>query len=71
MQEEIKRLKNIKKEEILDRIKKIQNVGGKKEINRNKIQSIIDEDFDPEKFNHKMNEEFGEEFYEEEEPESE
>jgi KRI1-like family len=60
MEEDVKRLKNIKKNEILERAKKVQKISAKKTLDSKKIEQIIEEDFDEEKFNKKMEQEFGE-----------
>lgn len=62
--EELKRLKNIKKKEILERLKKIRTVAGAKETDEKLLQEEdLEEEFDPEEYDTKMREAFGEEYY--------
>ncbi|KAI5066557.1 hypothetical protein GOP47_0019181 [Adiantum capillus-veneris] len=62
--EELKRLKNIKKKEILERLKKIQTVAGVKETDEIFLEEDdLEEEFDPEEYDRKMREAFGAEYY--------
>ena len=63
--EEIKHLKSIRKQEILDRLKKIEETAGSELKDENLIDKIIGEDFDPEKYDKIMDEQFGEDYYDE------
>jgi protein KRI1 len=67
--QEVALLKKAKKEEILQRIQKIEEVGGKRKnsMEEEHIEKLIKEDFDPKIYEEKMREMFGEEFYQEEE----
>jgi len=67
--EDIKHLKSIRKQEILDRLKKIEETAGSELKDENIIDKIIGEDFDPEKYDKVMNEQFGEDYYENEDQE--
>jgi protein KRI1 len=64
--EELKRLKNLKKKEIWDKLKKVQEISGCK--SEDKIAGLIEGvdlegDFDPEKWDSKMTEVFDDEYY--------
>ncbi|MCO5607310.1 hypothetical protein L7F22_061503 [Adiantum nelumboides] len=62
--EELKRLKNIKKKEILERLQKIRTVAGAKETDETLLQEDdLEEEFDPEDYDQKMREVFGEQYY--------
>ena len=63
--EEIKHLKSIRKQEILDRLKKIEETAGSELKDETLIDKIIGEDFDPEKYDKIMDEQFGEDYYDE------
>jgi len=67
--EDIKHLKSIRKQEILERLKKIEETAGSELKDENIIDKIIGEDFDPEKYDKVMNEQFGEDYYENEDQE--
>lgn len=62
--EELKRLKNIKKKQILEKLKKIRTVAGVKESDEKLLQEEdLEEEFDPDEYDKKMREAFGEEYY--------
>ncbi|KAJ1658133.1 Kinetochore protein Spc24 [Dispira simplex] len=59
--EELKRLKNAKKMEIVGRLKAIQKATGNRALDFEDVD--LDEDFDPAKFDEKMNNIFDDKFY--------
>ena len=61
--EELKRLKNMKREEILKRLQQIQDNAGAKLEGVDKVG--LEEDFDPDAHDKRMKELFNEEFYDE------
>lgn len=65
MQEEIKQLKKIKKEEILERLKKIEKIGGTHKFSED-FGDFLEKDFDPNVYDKEMKENFDEEYYENE-----
>ncbi len=52
--------------EILNRIKKIQKIGGAKHISSN-FESLLEKDFDPKIYDEEMNQNFDENYYDDEE----
>ncbi|XP_025414385.1 protein KRI1 homolog [Sipha flava] len=58
---EIKQLKKIKKKEIVDRIRKLQEITGNKGVGFEDTE--LEEDFNPTEYDRKMHELFDEEFY--------
>lgn len=68
-QEELKRLKNLKKKEIKEKLSKIREVAGTTEGLTALGENDLEEDFDPEEYDRKMQEAFGEEYYGEEDAE--
>lgn len=65
MQEEIKQLKKIKKEEILERLKKIEKIGGTQKFSED-FGDFLEKDFDPNVYDKEMKENFDDEYYENE-----
>ena len=65
MEEEIKQLKKIKKEEIFDRLTKIQKIGGTQKFTE-EFQDFLEKEFDPKVYDKEMNENFDEKYYKEE-----
>lgn len=63
--EELKRLKNLKKKEIHEKILKIEQITGNKKVTnkQEELENLIEEDFDPNNFDKKMEELFDEEYY--------
>eukprot|EP01041_Mallomonas_annulata_P005753 gene5752-11627_t len=59
---EIRRLKNLKREEIRERLRKIGEVGGVSKVAL--AEEVLDEEWDPEKHEAQMNAQFGDEYYE-------
>ena len=60
---ELKQLKNLKKLEIEDRLKEIQNIAGDGAAEEDLIGQLLDGEFDPEKHDKAMAEAFGEDYY--------
>lgn len=60
---ELKQLKNLKKLEIEDRLKEIQNIAGDGVAEEDLIGKLLDGEFDPEKHDQAMAEAFGEDYY--------
>ncbi|XP_027853272.1 protein KRI1 homolog [Aphis gossypii] len=58
---EIKQLKKLKKKEIIDRIRKLQEITGNKRVGFEDTE--LEEDFNPTEYDRKMHELFDEEFY--------
>ena len=58
---ELKRLKSLKKQELQSRLKKIGEVGGLKELGLD--ESILDEDWDAEKYEAMMQRQYGDDYY--------
>lgn len=58
---EIKQLKKLKKKEIIDRIRKLQEITGNKHVGFEETE--LEEDFNPTEYDRKMHELFDEEFY--------
>ncbi|XP_026812565.1 protein KRI1 homolog [Rhopalosiphum maidis] len=58
---EIKHLKKLKKKEIIDRIRKLQEITGNKRVGFEDTE--LEEDFNPTEYDRKMHELFDEEFY--------
>ncbi|CAM6105228.1 unnamed protein product [Calypogeia fissa] len=75
--EELKRLKNVKKKEVLEKLSKIRAVaglstapsddGGERGVDILGADDL-DEDFDPDEYDKKMKEAFGEEYYDADDP---
>eukprot|EP00960_Hanusia_phi_P013926 408786-Hanusia_phi.AAC.1 len=63
--EELRRLKNLKKQEILDRLKLIEKISGAPHIDSNKVD--LEEEFDPDKYDAQMATLYDEEYYNAEE----
>jgi protein KRI1 len=61
--EELKRLKNLKKKEILDKMKQIQDISGAKALGFEDVD--LDAEFDPEEYDKQMAQTFGDDYYEE------
>ncbi len=61
--EEIKHLKSIKKQEILDRLKKIEDTAGGELKDEDLMDKIIGEDFDADKYDQLMQKQFGDDYY--------
>lgn len=62
MEEKIKRLKNAKKQEILDRLTKIQNIGGLDEeelLEDENFEEFLDKEYNEEDYNKMMKKKFG------------
>eukprot|EP00899_Mesostigma_viride_P009797 jgi/Mesvir1/18819/Mv04310-RA.1 len=58
----LRRVKNLKKQEILDRLEKVKQMSGAKEL---KLRpEDLDDDFDPAEHDRRMREAFGEDYYE-------
>ena len=66
MEEEIKQLKKIKKEEIFGRIQKIKKIGGN-QVFTEEFQEFLEKDFDPNVYDKEMNENFDDEYYKDDE----
>eukprot|EP00299_Pterocystis_sp_00344_P019094 c9506_g1_i1.p1 GENE.c9506_g1_i1~~c9506_g1_i1.p1 ORF type:complete len:570 (-),score=177.13 c9506_g1_i1:45-1703(-) len=60
-QEEIKRLKALKREEIAEKLKQIQQIAGAEGLKFD--ESLLDDDFDPERFDQQMQQTFDDEYY--------
>ena len=70
-EEELKRLKNLKKQEISRRLKLISEVTGSaitgSGIDTSKMTNLLDTEFDPEQHDHHMQEILGDDYYDQEE----
>ena len=67
IEDELRMLKNLKKEEIKSQLAEIRSVAGSSFINESSMQKILEGDYDPDLFERQMNEEFGNDYYEGEE----
>jgi len=70
MDEEVKQLKNLKKQEIETRVSEMQKAAGRHAPSIKVVDSLLDGDFDPEEWDKLMGNAFDDEYYgEEEDPE--
>lgn len=60
---ELKQLKNLKKMEIEDRLREVQNIAGEGAAEEDLLGKLLDGEFDPEKHDQAMAEAFGEDYY--------
>lgn len=65
-EEELRRLKNLKKAEILEKLKKIQEISGAKNIPFSEVD--LEADFDPNQYDEQMHGVFGDDYYVDEDP---
>ncbi|MEW5312524.1 MAG: hypothetical protein WDW38_004154 [Sanguina aurantia] len=61
--EELKRMKNVKKEEISSRLRQLQGIAGKAAPDFSKMDDILDGDFDPDAWDKKMAAAFDDDYY--------
>ena len=59
--EELRRLKNLKKQEIVERLKLIEKISGAPHVDANKVD--LEEEFDPETYDSQMASLYDEEYY--------
>jgi protein KRI1 len=63
--EEVKRLKNLKKAEIQDKLLAVQQVAGVAAPDASLVDALLEGDFDPDEYDRRMAKAFGEEYYDE------
>ncbi|GAB4820679.1 hypothetical protein N2152v2_007725 [Parachlorella kessleri] len=62
-QQELKRLKNLKKQEIEEKLSEIQQVAGRAAPNQELLDRLVAGDFDPEEYDRQMAAAFGDDYY--------
>ncbi|XP_044577993.1 protein KRI1 homolog [Cotesia glomerata] len=62
-EEERKRYNALKRKEILDRLTRLRDVTGNKDINIEKYGKFLEEDYDPEEYDKLMQNDYGEDYY--------
>jgi protein KRI1 len=65
--EEVKRLKNLKKAEIQDKLLAVQQVAGVAAPDASLVDALLEGDFDPDEYDRRMAKAFGEQYYDDEE----
>jgi protein KRI1 len=68
-EEELKRMKNLKKMEIQDRLLAVQEVAGVAAPDATLVDALLEGDFDPDEYDRRMAAAFGEEYYDKAEEE--
>lgn len=65
--DEVKRLKNLKKAEIQDKLLAVQQVAGVAAPDANLVDALLEGDFDPDEYDRRMAAAFGEDYYDKDE----